>query len=906
MKRIARVLITVVLLLLLCAGSFAAYTASAASNTSAEMTEIEGSVQVKRAGSEKSFKAFVRMKVDEGDTIITGTDSKAVLVYDDVEIIIPHSSVVVFSALGKSGDKETTYITIKSGGVGCKVNKKLSEGSKFEVRTPTAVMGIRGTEFYVQYRNGFLDILVGNGRVGMRYNLRRNGTLGSQAERIVERIEELIEGPNYVGLPRVGEIASRLDGRPNQERYSRFLEELALWKAFIDRFASPGKPDDGTSEIPHNEAPENNTKDSDIVYDQDDSGDDEDPGNQNFRELIIAAQSAEMPYDGSEKSLSTIEVTGLLPGHRYEGLSYTAPVGTNAGVYDGEFTGEAVIIDEASGTDVSASYDVISFLAGQLTITPKEVTVTTGSAEKEYDRTELTEGSASIEGLVAGETATVTATGSQIDAGSSSNTYNINWGNTNPANYTLTENLGTLTVSPVSSTVTVTIEGNTQTSLYDRTEQTVTGYSASSNHNLYTEADFSFSGSASACGTNAGTYPMGLSSGQFTNTNSNFMSVVFDVFDGSLEIIPISSPVTVSITGNGNAYEYNGEERTITGYTASSDNNLYTEADFTFSGSASVSGTNASTYSMGLDSGQFTNTNSNFSDVSFSIAQDGQLTINPTSTPVTVNIAGSSDTREYNGYLQTVFGYTVTAISDPLNCYAPSYISYTNPSGAQAPVVGGTNAGTYSMNLGPGNFLNNNNNYTNVTFVISADGELTISPVSSRVTVNIKGNSASREYIAGQSQTLSGYIVESISNPLYTSNCFTFSGNAVASGTNPGTYSMNLSPGNFTNNSGNFTDVAFIVEDGKLTITIPENGEIRVVLVKPIFEGVPLDSMNNITFTYTYEAENLRYKATYSDNEFEYTGYFELGAVKSGAAGGPQGGLRLDELEVTATQLPTP
>ncbi|NMA94087.1 MAG: hypothetical protein GX975_05440 [Clostridiales bacterium] len=475
MKRIARILITVFLLLLLCAGSFEAYTAVAASNTSAEMTELEGSVQVKRAGSEKSFKAFVRMKLDEGDTVITGTDSRAVLVYEDVEIIIPHSSVVVFSGLKKSGDKETTYITIKSGGVGCKVNKKLSEGSKFEVRTPTAVMGIRGTEFYVQYRNGFLDILVGNGRVGMRYNLRRNGTLASQAERIVERIEEMIEGPNHVGLPRVGEIAPRLDGSPNQESYSRFLEELALWKAFINSFGGPDKPDDGTSEIPHNESPENNTEDSDIVYDQGDSGDDEDPGNQNFREVIIAGQSAEMPYDGSEKSLSDIVVTGLLPGHRYEGLSYTAPVGTDVGDYDGEFTGEVVIIDEASGADVSASYDVISFVAGQLTITPKEVTVTTGSAEKEYDRTELTEGSASIEGLVAGETATVTATGSRIDAGSSSNTYDINWGNTNPANYTLTENLGTLTVRPVSSTVMVSIEGNTQTCPYDGTEQTVTG-----------------------------------------------------------------------------------------------------------------------------------------------------------------------------------------------------------------------------------------------------------------------------------------------------------------------------------------------------------------------------------------------------------------------------------------------
>ncbi|NLD88559.1 MAG: Cna B-type domain-containing protein, partial [Clostridiales bacterium] len=53
-----------------------------------------------------------------------------------------------------------------------------------------------------------------------------------------------------------------------------------------------------------------------------------------------------------------------------------------------------------------------------------------------------------ITGLVNGETATVTATGSQTEVGSSTNTYSIDWGTTDSNNYAITETLGTLTVTP--------------------------------------------------------------------------------------------------------------------------------------------------------------------------------------------------------------------------------------------------------------------------------------------------------------------------------------------------------------------------------------------------------------------------------------------------------------------------
>ena len=84
-------------------------------------------------------------------------------------------------------------------------------------------------------------------------------------------------------------------------------------------------------------------------------------------------------------------------------------------------------------------------------ITPATLTVKTDSDSKVYDGTALT-APGSITGLVNDETVTFTVTGSQTDVGSCTNTYSIVWGNVKETNYSLTEKLGTLTVTAQSIT----------------------------------------------------------------------------------------------------------------------------------------------------------------------------------------------------------------------------------------------------------------------------------------------------------------------------------------------------------------------------------------------------------------------------------------------------------------------
>lgn len=95
--------------------------------------------------------------------------------------------------------------------------------------------------------------------------------------------------------------------------------------------------------------------------------------------------------------------------------------------------------------------------------------------------------------------------------------------------------------------VTVTITGHNNETTYDGTEHIVSGYEAVSSYSLYTDADFIFSGTASASRTDAGTTYMGLVASQFVNDNANYDGKVTFVIaengDGYQTITP--APVTV-------------------------------------------------------------------------------------------------------------------------------------------------------------------------------------------------------------------------------------------------------------------------------------------------------------------------------------------------------------------------
>lgn len=99
---------------------------------------------------------------------------------------------------------------------------------------------------------------------------------------------------------------------------------------------------------------------------------------------------------------------------------------------------------------------------------------------------------------------------------------------------------------------------------------------------------------------------------------------------GKLIVTQDNTEVVVTITEHSGAFEYDGTEKTVSGYDFSASNELYKNTDFEFTGNDSVSATNVGTYDMELKSEDFKTTNGNFSKVTF-VVVDGQLTITPKS-----------------------------------------------------------------------------------------------------------------------------------------------------------------------------------------------------------------------------------------------------------------------------------
>ena len=246
---------------------------------------------------------------------------------------------------------------------------------------------------------------------------------------------------------------------------------------------------------------------------------------------IQVTKPSDTMYNGEEqKNKPTVEDTKtgatLVENVDYT-LSYTAAV--NAGTVEVTITG----IGNYTGT-AKTSYQ----------ITKRNVTLTSATDSKPYDKTPLTNHNVTFggDGFVKEEGATYNVTGSQTEKGTSKNTftYTLKKG-TLASNYSIEVVYGDLTVTAEDGEVVVVITGRNGTFPYDGTEKSVKGYDVSiTQGSTYTEADFTFSGNDEVKGTEANTYPMGLKVSDFTNNNTNYSSVTFVVNDGSLVINPKS------------------------------------------------------------------------------------------------------------------------------------------------------------------------------------------------------------------------------------------------------------------------------------------------------------------------------------------------------------------------------
>lgn len=131
--------------------------------------DVTGSAEVKKGG-EKKFKAVKNMAVTEGDVLLTGEEGRVELELDSDKLVyVGPDTKLIINELVKSAKamEGKTSLSLQKGSVLIKVKKKLTQDSRFEIKTPTTVMGVMGTEFIVGYAQAQTYVGVLEGRVAV-------------------------------------------------------------------------------------------------------------------------------------------------------------------------------------------------------------------------------------------------------------------------------------------------------------------------------------------------------------------------------------------------------------------------------------------------------------------------------------------------------------------------------------------------------------------------------------------------------------------------------------------------------------------------------------------------------------------------------------------------------------------
>ena len=170
--------------------------------------------------------------------------------------------------------------------------------------------------------------------------------------------------------------------------------------------------------------------------------------------VSLSSPSATKKYDGTSLTSKNITSTGFVSG---EGCTYNVTgEQLNAGSSPNIFT---YTLNE----NTLAENYIITKTEGILTVTPRNLTLTSGSATKTFDANFLTSNEMTVggDGFAPNESAKYTFTGSQIYDGESPNTFTYTINTDIPDNYNVTTNYGTLAVTGKPTKWEVTVPDNT-------------------------------------------------------------------------------------------------------------------------------------------------------------------------------------------------------------------------------------------------------------------------------------------------------------------------------------------------------------------------------------------------------------------------------------------------------------
>lgn len=134
----------------------------AAGQRAGEVSRVIPAVNIARSG--KTIPAVGKTVVDWQDLVNTQVKARARIALDDGSVLNVGSDssikVVKHDASAQQTELELTYGKLRT-----QAQKIAKPDGKFEVRTPAGVAGVVGTDFYVEYENNTMNVIVFEGLV---------------------------------------------------------------------------------------------------------------------------------------------------------------------------------------------------------------------------------------------------------------------------------------------------------------------------------------------------------------------------------------------------------------------------------------------------------------------------------------------------------------------------------------------------------------------------------------------------------------------------------------------------------------------------------------------------------------------------------------------------------------------
>jgi hypothetical protein len=164
----------------------------------AAVKEVKGEAWVKPRSQDEFIALAGRQRVQAGDTVKTGKDGEVELYWLDgtrIKMGADTLMTVLKCQINTATKSETSMFKLDVGRLWIRVLKVLSHKSKFEIKTPTATAGVRGTVFSVAVTpDGATSVTVREGQVAVV----AEGTTGSIA---ANQIASTSEGLKPTALP---------------------------------------------------------------------------------------------------------------------------------------------------------------------------------------------------------------------------------------------------------------------------------------------------------------------------------------------------------------------------------------------------------------------------------------------------------------------------------------------------------------------------------------------------------------------------------------------------------------------------------------------------------------------------------------------------------------------------------